>query len=701
MSQPEIIFCFEAAWMAELYAQALPHLGERVFSWETLIDLLAGPAPLNAAERTTAFAELLPRETRPVAPRWQATVELLRGAGVLTHEDIDFAGGALSDSPKNVALLNLLHQYVDSPLDSDWAKRVYASLERVKAQPQSGSKMVFVPFERHPLFVETALAFRQATGDSELKETWDLVEEWTEGAPAIRRITPVTFSQTAPTIERLVEHLHRGITRGLPIESICLPFQGSENELLLLALLLSRRKLPYVDLTGLMPSVRAPVNEIEKAIVARRMEEDRPLLERLREAHTLVTTLRTSSPSVLAPPKPIGIPALPESTTAIRIVPLHPLPAGETLHTFYFLSGDIGTAAPSAPLILKEDELGALFIQGIPVPRAEERRMRAQTRHEALLSATDAVRPRFFQVTPQGTWCPPSSRPARAPENYGAKLPNASLSAPSLESYGTCPSRYFLGNRLRLRRAALVADESFFLLLGQLTHAVLERTVAQKLPLTVQTLLGEFEKALPEMAPQVERPLELALREAFRLFSQRVPVLEANIRSLFGAPVSTDVEIPFLVTIDGANIVGKIDRIDRFANGQWVVLDYKTGNVDFTPDHISQGAHFQALLYWIAMEQADPEQRGLGMLFYDLKKGELRRGLLRAEKLPPESVKQVTRGHALTEAALSEVILAGLKAVKTLAAGIARGDFTPTPSVTACERCDFPAFCRKAVGYAT
>jgi ATP-dependent helicase/nuclease subunit A len=44
-------------------------------------------------------------------------------------------------------------------------------------------------------------------------------------------------------------------------------------------------------------------------------------------------------------------------------------------------------------------------------------------------------------------------------------------------------------------------------------------------------------------------------------------------------------EVPFVVTVDGRRVTGKIDRLCELSDGSWVVIDYKSETV--TPDAYS------------------------------------------------------------------------------------------------------------------
>jgi ATP-dependent helicase/DNAse subunit B len=274
------------------------------------------------------------------------------------------------------------------------------------------------------------------------------------------------------------------------------------------------------------------------------------------------------------------------------------------------------------------------------------------------------------------------------------------LSATQLENYARCPAQYYFSNRLKLR-PQLAGDSAYALRFGQATHLALENFFKHPVSVTPEEmphlLNYEFEKALTEIAPGLVKTgaSHVILTENFRKLAQKVPRLEARLRELFAASTPIAIERGFRIPVEGFEVTGKIDRVDRVSNGAVLVLDYKTGSVDFSPNHMSNGSNFQALLYLIAAGR-DFSEPMAGILFYDLKKGELRRGVVKEEFLSAPAKKLLTRGHALNEAAYQMLLQEGLKHLTNLANQIAAGEFAPTPTPAVCDYCEYPVYCRKA-----
>jgi RecB family exonuclease len=271
----------------------------------------------------------------------------------------------------------------------------------------------------------------------------------------------------------------------------------------------------------------------------------------------------------------------------------------------------------------------------------------------------------------------------------------ATISATQLETYAQCPARAYFSFRLRLR-ASGDGDDRFSLLFGQATHTALEKFFSQPEREPAQ-LPDFFSAALAEKAPALspDLPLSTMLRAQFARVSALVPELEKAVTAISGGAQPTFFERPFGLDIGGVRVRGTIDRIDRLPDGSLLVIDYKTGAVDFTPQHIAEGSHFQALIYALAAESLLSAPCA-GVVFYDLKKGEIRRGWLREDRLPREAARLLTRGHVLAVEKFETLRAQGIERLQEIAAAMSQGNFEARPSAEVCGYCEFALLCRRS-----
>ncbi len=713
-------YCFESETKAQWHATHFPEGKERIFSFEGLISVLSGPDPRTSADRKQEFLELCDNKANEIAlipERALVTIETLRSCLVFTHEDVDFCFSTLPITPKNIKLASVFHRYLDSPLAHDLATRAWQARERLsQGATATLAKTFFIrDVISSPLFAEVSKSF-----GATLVNSWEIAfnknDPLAHPPYALRSAPDLLLERLAKRVERLLE--------AASSRHVVIAFEGSAAEKAFLKFQLACRRLIYEE-EWLEPP----------PLLASTVPDRETQLARLKRCHSFALSDRLRWSAVIGETLPLVRSELSWKQLLERLVEkqrlsseeakqLEALPAQESLAapaqqpritiTDFSLpvscknTAVLGFLSPSKPfqerypLLLRPDERDLLYRAGFPIPTiASETRRRGELIEAFSLSArtvlfsTGSVPYKTFELKkaiPSGNTEPPS---------ITVSLPTRSLSATQLEAYAECPTRYLLANRLRLKRGG-IKESAFALLLGQATHLALENEFKRK-PLSIQSesLRQAFDKALEQLAPQLEssHPVATILRSLFAQFADRVEPLEAQLRLLTGGSTPEGIELPFTLSVGEVSLTGKIDRIDKLASGDYLILDYKTGNVDFTPNHIIQGVHFQALLYLLAGDKTLSSPTA-GMLFYDLKTGEVRRGILRSERFPPEAKKLVTRGHALSEEAYAELKASGLSALDAIARKIQAGDFSPTPSASVCEYCEFPAFCRKGYGYA-
>jgi DNA helicase II / ATP-dependent DNA helicase PcrA len=255
---------------------------------------------------------------------------------------------------------------------------------------------------------------------------------------------------------------------------------------------------------------------------------------------------------------------------------------------------------------------------------------------------------------------------AREEPSLAAFLPRRgdgmlSLSASDLSLYLTCPLKYKFARVFGIPQEPTI-NQRF----GILFHNVLER----------------FHKEPPENSEEGLRMLnrlfesgwrrtgfgstddELQFRdrarEALRLYWERE-------RDSEGEPVWLERKFDFKV--GDHHVRGRVDRVDRLPDGDYELIDYKTGERKSEKDLDSD---LQLALYRIAAREAWGIEAATGSYYY----------VLDAEKVPaptrPDDAERVER------------------TVLQVGEGILSQDFEPRPSPAVCSWCDYRLICPAA-----
>ena len=210
-----------------------------------------------------------------------------------------------------------------------------------------------------------------------------------------------------------------------------------------------------------------------------------------------------------------------------------------------------------------------------------------------------------------------------------------SFSATQLELYGRCPFRFFAQELLNLRPLRDPEDDDSALKRGNLVHRILYRfyaahgeaaeraenlaeniaklrrqgrQVAEEMKLTGFFWERELERLLGSDGGEREGVLPRFLRLQAASTNPAVPThFELSFGSYPGMGEGDQQSTTELYAIDDpetgseVRIAGKIDRIDRTADGSFVVFDYKTGRMPSVAD-IDTGLNLQLPLYLLAAE---------------------------------------------------------------------------------------------------
>lgn len=191
-------------------------------------------------------------------------------------------------------------------------------------------------------------------------------------------------------------------------------------------------------------------------------------------------------------------------------------------------------------------------------------------------------------------------------------------SASRLEYYGSCPYQFFVRTALGLEPRVLPKLGLDPNQLGSMLHKILEDTYKNLPdPKDIQAALVSLRTTSEQVfstAPRVYgfRPSSLWDYEKVQLQDK----LEKTVRALGEDSVWTPFAYELVFGIDGVppleidlgdetlRIRGVIDRVDRDANGQLRVVDYKTGSSHLASSDLKDGHRLQLPIYALAVRDA-------------------------------------------------------------------------------------------------
>ena len=250
---------------------------------------------------------------------------------------------------------------------------------------------------------------------------------------------------------------------------------------------------------------------------------------------------------------------------------------------------------------------------------------------------------------------------ARSEPSLEAFLPRRgeglALSAGDIETYRSCPLRYKFARVLRIPQEPTLHQR-----FGILIHQVLER-YHQTGGHTVDELLGLLQAGWRRGGfgdREEERQLRVKATDSLRRYHERV-------RSERVDPVWF--ERGFTFRMGRHTVRGRVDRVDRLAEGGWELIDYKTGR----PRTVAElREDVQLSLYAIGAREAWNLESAEQAYLYVLDDQKVR---VPTEEMDPDWI---------TETVLE------------VADGIQGQGFEPTPSFATCARCDYRIACPAA-----
>jgi DNA helicase II / ATP-dependent DNA helicase PcrA len=254
-----------------------------------------------------------------------------------------------------------------------------------------------------------------------------------------------------------------------------------------------------------------------------------------------------------------------------------------------------------------------------------------------------------------------AARAARTEPSLEAFLPRRgdglALSASDIETYRTCPLRYKFARVLRIPQEPTL-NQRF----GILVHQVLERyhqSPTETLDEMLMLLDGGWRRAGLGDSEE-ERQLRKKADAALRRYHERVTTEPVE-------PVWF--ERSFAFRMGPHTLRGRVDRVDKLADGGYELIDYKTGR---PRSRAALKEDVQLSLYAVGAREAwklDATQQSYLYVLDDAK-----------VRVPSDEIDGAWIADTVQE----------------VAGGIMAQDFEPAPSYAVCSMCDFRIACPAA-----
>ncbi|WP_231258284.1 PD-(D/E)XK nuclease family protein [Helicobacter pylori] len=261
-------------------------------------------------------------------------------------------------------------------------------------------------------------------------------------------------------------------------------------------------------------------------------------------------------------------------------------------------------------------------------------------------------------------------------EEIKATIPkDFSFSASSLNAFLTCKRRFYYHYIKRFKESPKGESNSA---IGSLLHEFLKEAYEKdKNPYALEERLIQLLETKGNITPKERLDTLIALKKIQAFYVKEEERFNAKIKIL-------DLEKSFETTIQGVAFKGRIDRIDKTANNEMILLDYKFKSElkldnmsekqrgSLSPIEIAQiSADYQMAIYAFALKNLGYREP-IKAFFYDLRKGEL----LEEDEL----VLQAKMDH------LEFSLIPKLKQ---------EIDFEKTLEVKDCEYCSFKDMCNR------
>ncbi|MFP6071803.1 ATP-dependent deoxyribonuclease AddB [Helicobacter pylori] len=212
-------------------------------------------------------------------------------------------------------------------------------------------------------------------------------------------------------------------------------------------------------------------------------------------------------------------------------------------------------------------------------------------------------------------------------EEIKAAIPkDFSFSASSLNAFLTCKRRFYYHYMKRFKESPKDENNSA---VGSLLHELLKEAYEEdKNPYVLEERLIWLLETRENITPKERLDTLIALKKIQAFYVKEKERFKAKIKIL-------DLEKSFETTIQGVAFKGRIDRIDKTADNEIILLDYKfkndlkldnmskTQREGLSPIEIAQiSTDYQMAIYAFALKNLG-YKGPIKAFFYDLRKGEL------------------------------------------------------------------------------
>ena len=260
-------------------------------------------------------------------------------------------------------------------------------------------------------------------------------------------------------------------------------------------------------------------------------------------------------------------------------------------------------------------------------------------------------------------------------------------SASRLESYGSCPHRFYVSVALGLEPRTVPELGWDASQLGSMLHKVLEQVYSMVSDpgdvVALQAVLPEVSHKIFEDAPTEYgfRPSPLwEIEKSELLYTLQQTIVELNSESQGWRPIAYEQKFginggpPLQIDLGGETlqIRGMIDRIDRNEQGDLRVVDYKTGSSHQEPKDLESGARLQLPLYALAAQETLQMGTVVEGLYWSISSAKA--GALKLSEFGTDD------GQGVEEA-----IKVVVEHLKRILAGIRAGEFPPSPPKDGCS----------------